>query len=130
MTTATKNAKVAAKPAKEAPKFDAHAEELKLIEKYPSQKIVKGSLHDCDLDSDSPHYMKRTVEIVCQDDKSHRRIATSDLHQVFLSEAGVRAKRLARRKEARAAAAAARPAKVVKVKAAKPAKKAVKKSAK
>lgn len=130
MTTATKKAAAkAAKPAKEAPKFDAVAEEAKLREKYPNQNIVKGSLRDCEEDSDSPHYMKRTVEIVCQDDKSHRRIATSDLHQVFLSEAGVRAKRLARRKEARAEAAAARPAKPAKAKKA-PAKKAAKKSAK
>ena len=131
---ATKTAVV--KVAKEAPKFDSGAEEAKLREKYPTQHIVKGSLHNCELDSESPHYMKRTVEIVCQDDKSIRRIATSDLHQVFLSEAGVRARRLETRKAKRAAEAATRPAKPAKVvkekpaKAVKPAKSVSKKTAK
>lgn len=77
--------------------------ELELRKEYP--KIVKGSLTNIDQDKDSPHYQKRTVEIVCakRGCQEVRRIATSDLHQVRMCEACTRLERLKRRRERRKA---------------------------
>lgn len=95
-----KPAKVAAK--KQPKEFNREAEEAALIKKYPKQNIVKGSLKNA---GEVPGFkQKRTIEIVCQgDNKTKRRIATSDLHQVKYSEEYIKRLRLDRRKKLRAA---------------------------
>jgi hypothetical protein len=110
---AKRGGKTAAAPkrAKETTsEFNREAEEKALIAKYPDQRIVKGSLQD--VAGKGEFAQKRSIEIECQrchdekKEKTVRRIATSDLHQVKNCDPCVKEIRLERRKEARAAARA------------------------
>lgn len=79
--------------------IDLASEEKHLAEKYPDQKIKKGSLAEA---GKYPHFgNKRTIIILCQATHKERRVATSDLHQVKYSEDHMKTLRLERRKEMR-----------------------------
>lgn len=81
--------------------LDVAAEEKKLRDTYPDQKIVKGSLRDA---GTIPEFgNKRTVEIHCQRTNVVFRVATSDLHQVKYSKDAIKEIRLERRKDQRKA---------------------------
>lgn len=89
--------------------LDLAAEEKKLREAYPEQKIVRGSLRDAGAVPEFGN--KRTVEIHCQRTNKVFRVATSDLHQVKYSKEAIKEIRLERRKEQRKAKR--KPAKAV-----------------